>query len=148
VHLTDRQAAHDKAFRLLLQEGFTRLWRGTGAGLAIAVPTVSCIALSRIDSICSFKLTVYQTSLHIRTTDSFWYTRSCLKLCFPAYSTLRRRNGYCSLLSKLSSLHTISHSFPTVTLTILQFAPFNSVCSCQRLALSENRFDDVHIDGT
>jgi len=28
----------------LFQEGFTRLWRGTNAGLALAVPTVGSLA--------------------------------------------------------------------------------------------------------
>lgn len=35
-------------FNWLFQEGFSRLWRGTNAGLALAVPTVSCLFIHSI----------------------------------------------------------------------------------------------------
>lgn len=37
-----------------MQEGFTRLWRGTGASLALAVPSVSSLSCIRFILLYNF----------------------------------------------------------------------------------------------
>jgi hypothetical protein len=74
---------------LLFQEGFGRLWRGTNAGLALAIPTVSlllaynilCCALCCVMLIFVFACQIWIITLVVPTSGVCGVGNACASLC-------------------------------------------------------------------